>query len=153
MTKTAQIHRMVMDKHVCPYGTKAKYLLESRGYALEDHHLTTREETDAFKAKHDVSTTPQVFIEGERIARIGKDLSGDETFDATGCVVCPGLVDIHVHFREPGFEYKETIETGTRAAAAGGFTSVACMPNTSPAIDDKSVVDFILRKTAWASDL
>lgn len=56
-----------MDKHVCPYGTKSKYLLESRGFTVEDHHLTTREETDAFKEKHGVETTPQTFIEGKRI--------------------------------------------------------------------------------------
>ncbi|QUL38764.1 MauE/DoxX family redox-associated membrane protein [Erythrobacter sp. JK5] len=67
MSKTAELHRMVMDKHVCPYGTKAKHLLESRGYTVEDHHLTSRPETDAFKAKHAVETTPQVFIDGERI--------------------------------------------------------------------------------------
>ena len=67
MTQTAQLHRMVMDKHVCPYGIKAKFLLESRGYEVEDHHLTSREETDAFKEKHSVKTTPQVFIEGQRI--------------------------------------------------------------------------------------
>ena len=67
MTKTAELHRMVMDKHVCPYGIKSKALLESNGYTVEDHHLTTREETDAFKAEHDVKTTPQTFINGERI--------------------------------------------------------------------------------------
>ncbi|SMQ74438.1 Glutaredoxin [Altererythrobacter xiamenensis] len=67
MTETAKLYRMVMDKHVCPYGTKSKYLLEKEGYEVEDHHLTTREETDAFKAKHDVQTTPQTFIGGERI--------------------------------------------------------------------------------------
>ena len=65
--KTARLYRMVMDKHVCPYGTKAKWLLEGQGYRVEDHHLTTREETDAFKAKHGVSTTPQAFIAGARI--------------------------------------------------------------------------------------
>ena len=65
--KTAVLHRMVMDKHVCPYGLKSKYLLESQGYAVEDHWLTTREETDAFKAKHGVKTTPQTFIDGSRI--------------------------------------------------------------------------------------
>lgn len=58
---------MVMDKHVCPYGIKAKYLLESRGFTVEDNYLTSREETDAFKSKHDVETTPQVFIGDERI--------------------------------------------------------------------------------------
>ena len=58
---------MVMEKHVCPYGLKAKWLLERNGYEVEDHYLTTREETDAFKDKHDVKTTPQVFIGDERI--------------------------------------------------------------------------------------
>ena len=67
MTKTAELHRMVMDKHVCPYGIKAKHLLESNGFTVEDHPLTTREETDAFKEKHGVATTPQAFIGGERI--------------------------------------------------------------------------------------
>ena len=67
MAKTARLYRMVMDKHVCPYGTKAKFLLEREGYTVEDHHLTTRAETDAFTAEHDVKTTPQTFIEGERI--------------------------------------------------------------------------------------
>lgn len=63
----AVLYRMVMDKHVCPYGLKAKWLLERKGYEIEDHHLTTREETDAFKREHGVETTPQVFIGGERI--------------------------------------------------------------------------------------
>jgi glutaredoxin len=65
--KTAALHRMVMPQHICPYGLKAKHLLESRGYTVEDHWLTTREETDAFKAEHGVKTTPQTFIGGERI--------------------------------------------------------------------------------------
>lgn len=65
--KTAELHRMVMPGHVCPYGIKSKYLLEREGYRVEDHHLETREATDAFKAKHDVETTPQTFIGGERI--------------------------------------------------------------------------------------
>ena len=67
MTKQAELYRMVMDNHICPYGIKSKALLESEGYAVEDHHLTTREETDAFKEKHDVKTTPQTFIDGKRI--------------------------------------------------------------------------------------
>ena len=67
MAKTAKLYRMVMDTHVCPYGIKSKSLLESKGYTVEDHHLTTRAETDAFKAEHDVKTTPQTFISGERI--------------------------------------------------------------------------------------
>ena len=65
--KTAQLYRMVMEKHVCPYGLKAKHLLESQGFTVEDHHLASREETDAFKDKHGVKTTPQTFIEGKRI--------------------------------------------------------------------------------------
>ncbi|WP_199798641.1 MauE/DoxX family redox-associated membrane protein [Erythrobacter sp. HKB08] len=67
MSKTAKLYRMVMDKHVCPYGIKSKHLLESKGYSVEDHWLTTREETDAFKREHDVQTTPQTFIDGKRI--------------------------------------------------------------------------------------
>ncbi len=60
--KTARLYRMVMDSHVCPYGIKSKWLLERQGFNVEDHHLTTREQTDAFKAKHGVETTPQTFI-------------------------------------------------------------------------------------------
>ena len=65
--KTAVLHRMVMPGHTCPYGLKARHLLRSRGYEVEDHHLTTREETDRFKAEHGVATTPQTFIDGQRI--------------------------------------------------------------------------------------
>jgi dihydroorotase len=67
-------------------------------------------------------------------------------FDASGCIVCPGLWDMHVHLREPGAVHKETIESGCRAAAAGGFTHVACMPNTRPAIDDPNIVQYIRRR-------
>jgi dihydroorotase len=79
--------------------------------------------------------------------QIGK---ADETIDAAGLVVCPGLVDMHVHLREPGREEDETIETGTRAALAGGFTSVACIPTTAPPIDTQSTVEFIHQKAARA---
>jgi glutaredoxin len=65
--KTAVLHRMVMPDHMCPYGLKSKDLLERRGFEVEDHHLTTREETEAFKAEHGVETTPQAFIGGERV--------------------------------------------------------------------------------------
>lgn len=65
--KTASLYRMVTDDHVCPFGIKALSLLKRKGYAVEDHHLTTREQTDAFKQAHQVETTPQVFIDGERI--------------------------------------------------------------------------------------
>ncbi|MBT9139141.1 MAG: Dihydroorotase [Syntrophomonadaceae bacterium] len=73
--------------------------------------------------------------------------SGLRTIDATGLYVIPGIVDIHAHLREPGFEHKETIKTGTMAAIKGGFTSVCCMPNTNPVNDNKTVTEFILRKT------
>ena len=66
-TKHATLYRMVMPEHVCPYGRKSKWLLESHGYTVDDHWLRTREETDAFKAEHQVATTPQIFINGERI--------------------------------------------------------------------------------------
>jgi len=71
-----------------------------------------------------------------------------DRFDATGLVVTPGLIDMHVHLREPGHEYKETIESGTRAAAAGGFTAVACMPNTDPVHDNRSVTKHIIGEAA-----
>jgi dihydroorotase len=68
--------------------------------------------------------------------------------DATGKIVCPGFIDIHVHLREPGYEYKETVATGTRAAAAGGFTAVCCMANTHPVNDNRSITDYIRSKAA-----
>ncbi|HMF98795.1 MAG TPA: amidohydrolase family protein, partial [Vicinamibacterales bacterium] len=81
-----------------------------------------------------------VLIEGDRIAAVGGgvDVGGDAAvIDVpSGAIVCPGLIDMHVHLREPGQEHKETIATGTAAAVAGGFTAVACMPNTSPVNDN-----------------
>jgi dihydroorotase len=74
----------------------------------------------------------------------------DETIEARGLIVAPGLVDMHVHLREPGREEDETIETGTRAALAGGFTSVACIPNTEPPLDTQAAVEFIHQKAARA---
>jgi len=73
-----------------------------------------------------------------------------QIFDATGMLVVPGLVDLHVHFREPGFEHKEDILTGSRAAARGGFTTVCCMPNTSPVIDSRELVELVLKKGSEA---
>ncbi len=73
-----------------------------------------------------------------------------EVIDAQGLIVCPGLIDIHVHFREPGDENAEDIASGSAAAVAGGFTSVACMPNTRPALDDETSIDYIYRQAACA---
>lgn len=87
-----------------------------------------------------------ILIDNSVIGAIGKNLKAKdaEIFDAKGLAVVPGLIDMHVHFREPGYEYKETIASGSRAAAHGGFTSVCCMPNTNPVIDNQSVVEFVL---------
>ena len=78
-----------------------------------------------------------VLVEDGKVAVIGSNINEPDArvIDARGLTVCAGLVDMHVHLREPGFEYKETIETGAAAAAHGGFTSIACMPNTRPATD------------------
>ena len=93
-----------------------------------------------------------VLIEDGRVAAVGVDLpvgTGTEVIVVpAGLIVCPGFVDMHVHLREPGQEHKETIATGTAAAAAGGFTAVACMPNTSPVNDNASVTRSILEKAA-----
>ncbi len=94
-----------------------------------------------------------VRIENGKIAAVGPGLkapAGATVVDATGKWVLPGFVDLHVHFREPGFEYKETIATGAAAAVAGGFTSVCCMPNTQPVNDNQSVTEFILEKASAA---
>lgn len=90
-----------------------------------------------------------ICIENGVIAKIGKDLTdenADEVICAKGKYVMPGFIDLHVHFREPGFEYKETIQTGAMAAARGGYTSVAPMPNTKPVIDSKEMVEWLLKK-------
>ena len=86
-----------------------------------------------------------IAIEDGRIAAIGENLdrTGADEFDASGSIVAPGFIDMHVHLREPGFEYAETIESGSRAAAAGGFTSICCMPNTSPVNDSATVTSYI----------
>src|SRR6478609_1315195 len=90
-----------------------------------------------------------LFIVDGKIA--AKPERGDgkvEEIDATGLIVSPGLIDVHVHLREPGFAWKETIETGARAAAAGGFTTIVCMPNTSPAADSPSTIAWIKDRAA-----
>ena len=96
-----------------------------------------------------VDAVQDILIQDGKIARLGKGLQppeGTPVIDAAGKVVCPGFIDIHVHLREPGYEYKETVATGTKAAAAGGFTAVACMANTHPVNDNRSVTDYILAK-------
>jgi dihydroorotase len=94
-----------------------------------------------------VDLVGDVLMREGRIAAVGPDVAAEaeRVVDASGLIVCPGLIDIHCHLREPGFEHKETIETGTRAAARGGFTTVCCMANTEPPIDSRAGVEFILR--------
>lgn len=94
-----------------------------------------------------------VLIEKGKIAAVGPNLSSPvdaRTIRANGKLVMPGLVDLHVHFREPGFEYKETIQSGSAAAVAGGFTTVCCMPNTNPVNDNQAVTEFILERARLA---
>jgi dihydroorotase len=97
-----------------------------------------------------------VFIDGDRIGQIGRDLpaslaEGGEVIEIpVGLVVVPGLIDMHVHLREPGQEHKETVATGTLSAVTGGFTAVACMPNTVPVNDNAGVTELILRRAAEA---
>jgi dihydroorotase len=98
---------------------------------------------------NNLDAVQDVLIAERKIERIGRSLeapAGAEIVDASGKIVCPGFIDIHVHLREPGYEYKETVATGTRAAAAGGFTAVCCMANTNPVNDNGAVTDYILAK-------
>jgi dihydroorotase len=95
---------------------------------------------------NDFDSIADILILDGKISAVGKKLSapaGGEIFDTKGKIVCPGLIDLHVHFREPGQTAKENLATGTAAAARGGFTSVVCMPNTSPAIDNAGTVALI----------
>jgi dihydroorotase len=96
-----------------------------------------------------------IFIDGDKIVEVAQPgkISGDqgvEVFEATGLIVVPGFIDLHAHLREPGQESSETIETGTRAAARGGFTAICCMPNTKPVNDNASVTRFILDRAKVA---
>ena len=94
-----------------------------------------------------------VLIDGDRVVRVDHDLPADDAAVVevpAGLVICPGFIDMHVHMREPGQEHKETVATGTAAAVAGGFTAVACMPNTSPVNDNAGVTAYILAKAAEA---
>src|SRR6202522_3857126 len=93
-----------------------------------------------------------VLVDGPRISKVGASLSASnaEVFDAAGMIVAPGFIDLHCHLREPGQELSETIETGTRAAARGGFTAVCTMPNTQPINDNASVTRGIVERAAVA---
>jgi len=96
-----------------------------------------------------IDDTLDVLVENGLVKEIGTALAaptGAEIIDATGKFVVPGLIDMHVHLRDPGLEYKEDIISGTKAAVAGGFTSICCMPNTKPTIDNKAIVSYIINK-------
>jgi len=94
-----------------------------------------------------IATVADVWVQDGRIAAVGKaDLTADESIDAAGRIVAPGFVDMHVHLREPGQEWKEDIASGSRAAVAGGVTSMACMPNTQPRLDHAGVVRQVIER-------
>ncbi|MCK4343613.1 MAG: dihydroorotase [Phycisphaerae bacterium] len=101
----------------------------------------------------EIDEVTNLAIQDGKIAALGAaaPASAEEVIDADGLIVAPGLLDMHVHLREPGFEESETIETGTAAAAAGGFTAVACMPNTEPPLDNDAAIEFVLRQAARAA--
>lgn len=100
-----------------------------------------------------IDEVTDMLINGETIERIeqGIDCPDAEILERSGCIAVPGLVDVHVHLRDPGQEYKETIETGTAAAAHGGFTAICSMPNTAPTTDNASIVDYVLDKAREAN--
>ncbi len=99
-----------------------------------------------------IDAVRDILVEDGKVTAIGNNLCVTETqvIDAKGMVVSAGLIDIHVHLREPGFEYKETIETGCAAASRGGFTAIACMPNTRPVVDTPELVAFVRKQAAKA---
>jgi dihydroorotase len=106
-----------------------------------------------------IDSRMDIFLEDGKIAKTGINLSKSIkpknseiiTINLDGMILVPGLIDMHTHLREPGFEYKETIASGAAAAVAGGFTSIACMPNTNPINDNRSITEFIKRKAAEAA--
>jgi dihydroorotase len=109
-----------------------------------------------------IDGTGDILVEDRKIKKVtlhkggapsadSPDLKPDKTIDAAGKIVVPGLIDMHVHLREPGHEYKETIESGCRAASYGGFTTICCMPNTNPVNDSREVTEYILSRAAKAN--
>src|SRR6266511_2995197 len=98
-----------------------------------------------------IDQVADLWIEDGRVLGIGPQArQADETIDAVGKIVCPGLIDMHVHLREPGREEDETIMTGAAAAVAGGVTAVACMPNTEPALDTQAAAEFVTLQSGRA---
>jgi dihydroorotase len=99
---------------------------------------------------NNIEKVTDIVINDDKIEFVGNanGLSIDKEIDASGLVVCPGFVDLHTHLRDPGFTKKETIETGAAAAVAGGFTTICCMPNTNPPIDNELVVSYIVNKAS-----
>src|SRR5690348_3875716 len=96
----------------------------------------------------DLDRTADLWLRDGRVLGVGPQpgAAADHTLDAAGKIVCPGLIDMHVHLREPGREEDETVAAGTAAALAGGVTSVACMPNTEPPLDSPEQIAFVRRK-------
>ena len=115
---------------------------------MNDLHITNGRVIDPANGRDEIA---DVAIAKGKIARVGK-LRGKarETIDAAGKIVCPGLIDLHVHCREPGHEEEETIATAAAAAVAGGFTTICAMPNTHPPIDDETAVNYVLQRAADA---
>lgn len=117
MTKTATLYRMVTDEHICPYGLRSKDLLERQGYDVEDHKLTSRQQADDFKAKHDVKTTPQTFIEGKRVGGYDdlREYFGKDEAGQTGTTYTP-VVAI--------FSIAALLAVASQHFASGSFISI-----------------------------
>src|SRR5207237_6490258 len=108
-------------------------------------HGTVLDPSRVFERRADV------LVRDGKIAAVGTELGrADRLIDARGCYVTPGLIDIHVHFREPGDEEEETVASGSAAAVAGGVSTVCCMPNTKPALDNEGLIEFVLREARRA---
>src|SRR5271157_3209635 len=102
----------------------------------------------------DIDRVADLWLRGDRVLGLGPQPGAvaDQTLDVQGRIVCPGLIDMHVHLREPGREEDETVATGTAAALAGGVTSVACMPNTEPPLDSPETLEFVREKACAAGN-